>query len=124
MSQKRVENISAERRKKLNKPVFQQIQNAPPVHVGGGWDPRDVQEGRGDVNVEDGLLADGSRLESRTPDEIGNLDVHVEGEGLALDQAELPQVVAVVRGVDDVRVLQLAQAGQLVVNLTKVENIH
>ena len=76
-----------------------------------------VQEGGSEVDVEDGFPPDGAGFESGATDEERHLDVHVEGEGLALDEAELPQVVAVVRCVEDVRVLKLVQTGELVVDL-------
>lgn len=46
-----------------------------------------------------------------------NADVKLVGHGLALDQAELADVVAVVRGVNDVGVVQLPRLHQHVVHL-------
>ena len=43
--------------------------------------------------------------------------MYLEGEALALDDAELAEVVPVVGGVDDVRVVQLPHLGQLAVQL-------
>ena len=43
--------------------------------------------------------------------------MYLEGEALALDDAELAEVVPVVGGVDDVRVLQLPHLCQLAVQL-------
>ena len=42
---------------------------------------------------------------------------YLEGEALALDDAELAEVVPVVGGVDDIRVVQLPHLGQLAVQL-------
>lgn len=53
---------------------------------------------------------------SRFPNQA-HLDVHFEGERLALDQAKLSQVIAVVRGVKDEGVVQLAQSSQFLVEL-------
>ena len=74
----------------------QDVQDAPPVHVLGDGHAGNVQEGRGEINVEDGLLADRAGLEPGTPNEERDLDVHIEGEGLALDQAELTQVLSLI----------------------------
>lgn len=46
-----------------------------------------------------------------------NTDVKLVGHGLALDQAELADVVAMVRGVNDVGVVQLPRLHQHVVHL-------
>lgn len=46
-----------------------------------------------------------------------NADVKLVGHGLALDQAELADVVAVVRGVNDIGVVQLPRLHQHVVHL-------
>ena len=50
--------------------------------------------------------------------EEGHADVELVGHGLALDQTELSDVVAVVRGVDDVGVVQFARLHQHVVHLS------
>ena len=49
---------------------------------------------------------------------LAELGAHdLEGQALALDDAELAEVVPVVGGVDDVRVVQLPHLGQLAVQL-------
>ena len=50
----------------------------------------------------------GSWLDARPADEERHAHVELEREALALDQPELAQVVAVVRRVDYVRVVELA----------------
>ena len=59
----------------------------------------------------------GARFDSRTSDQERHSDVKLEWEALAFDQAKLSQMVAVVGRVDDVRVVQLAQVFQFLVNL-------
>ena len=58
-------------------------------------------------------------FDTRTSDEEGNLDIELEGHRLALDESELAQVIAVVAGVEDVRVVQLAQPVQLAHHLNQ-----
>lgn len=59
----------------------------------------------------------GTLLHVRASHVERNADVELVGHGLALDQAELADVVAVVRGVNDVGVVQLPRLHQHVVHL-------
>ena len=100
-------------------------------------DAGDVEQGGREVDVEDGLGQLRSRVEAGAPNEERHLDVelrrveqaseynaapskppdftNLERQALSLDDAELAEVVAVVGGVDDVRVVQLAHLSQLAV---------
>lgn len=59
----------------------------------------------------------GALLHVRASHVERNTDVELVGHGLALDQAELADVVAMVRGVNDVGVVQLPRLYQHVVHL-------
>ena len=77
----------------------------------------EVQEGRSEVDVDNRLKGRRRPLDARTSNDERDLGVDVEGERLALDEAELPEVVAVVRRVEDVGVVQFSERIQLVVKL-------
>lgn len=79
------------------------------------FNPRNVEESRCEIDVEDRILANGSPPDPGSTHEVRNLDVHFKGEGLALDDPELAEVVAVVRGIEDVSVVQLTKGVQLFV---------
>lgn len=54
----------------------------------------------------------GSRNDARATDQKRHPHIELEGEALAFDQSELAQVIAVVRCVYDVRVIQLTKIPQ------------
>jgi hypothetical protein len=64
-----------------------------------------------------------ARLDIRSTNEERNSHVELERERLALDEAELAEVVPVVGRVHDVRVVQLAERLQLLVDLQAAEGI-
>ena len=72
----------------------QSLEYAPAVH--GRWrrDSRDVQEGGGQVDVEDRLVPDGVGPDAGTSHEEGDVSVEVVGEGLALDQTKLAEMIS------------------------------
>lgn len=61
------------------------------------------------------------RHDTRASHYHGNPDVEIIWHGLALDKPILSQMVAVVRGVDDVGVVKLSKHLQLIVNLMKTK---
>jgi len=73
------------------------------------------QDGGGEVDVENGLASNLPGLHGRSTHQEGHAYVHVEGEGLALNEAELAQMIAMIRCVEHVRVLQLPEGPQLLV---------
>ena len=77
----------------------------------------EVQEGRSEVDVDNRLKGRRRPLDARASNDERDLGVDVKGERLALDEAELPEVVAVVRRVEDVGVVQFSERIQLVVKL-------
>ena len=68
-----------------------------------------VEEGRCEVDVDDRLEGRRRPLDAGASNDERDLGVDVEGERLALDEAELSEVVAVVGRVEDVGVVQLSQ---------------
>lgn len=66
---------------------------------------------------QDGACLHGARFDARPPYQERHSHVELERETLPFDQAKLAEMVAVVGRVDDVRVVQLAQIFQLLVNL-------
>ena len=95
----------------------------PSVHVWRGRHPGNIEERRRQVDVEDWLSPDGARLDPRPANKERDLGVHFEGEGLALDQTELAEVVAVVGRVKDVSVVQLSYSRQLVTQLKGIDEV-
>ena len=71
-------------------------------------DSRQVEESRSQVNVDNGFGQTCAPFDSGPSHDERDLRVHVEGEGLALDEAELSQVIAVIGRVKYVSVVQFS----------------
>lgn len=80
-----------------------------------------IEKRRSQVDVDDRLVGRRRPLDARASNYERHLRVHVEREWLALDEAELSEVITVVRRVKDERVVQLTEGIQLVVKLKIVE---
>lgn len=71
-------------------------------------DPRQVKESRGQIDVDDGFRQTCTPFDSGPSHDERDLCVDVEGEGLALDEAELSQVIAVIGRVKYVGIVQFS----------------